>query len=88
MSSPLGIPGLQQPDEIGRGGFGTVYRADEPEFGRAVAVKIIQDRLRRRRDVRRAFVRECQAMGRLSGHPHIVDRAPRRHHRRSASRTS
>jgi serine/threonine protein kinase len=22
--------------------------------------------------VQRAFVRECQAMGRLSGHPHIV----------------
>ena len=45
MGSPLGIPGVQEPDEIGRGGFGTVYRAEEPEFGRSVAVKIIQDRL-------------------------------------------
>jgi protein kinase-like protein len=71
MGSPLGIPGVQEPDEIGRGGFGTVYRAEEPEFGRSVAVKIIQDRLDDD-DVRRAFARECQAMGRLSGHPHIV----------------
>ena len=71
MSSPLGIPGVQEPDEIGRGGFGTVYRAEEPEFGRAVAIKIIQDRLDDD-EVQRAFVRECQAMGRLSGHPHIV----------------
>jgi serine/threonine-protein kinase PknK len=71
MGSPLGIPGVQEPDEIGRGGFGTVYRAEEPEFGRSVAVKVIQDRLDDD-EVRRAFARECQAMGRLSGHPHIV----------------
>ncbi|HWM60073.1 MAG TPA: protein kinase [Pseudonocardia sp.] len=71
MSSPLGIPGLQQPEVIGRGGFGTVYRVTEPEFGRDVAVKVIQDRLEDE-DVRRAFVRECRAMGTLSGHPHIV----------------
>ena len=56
MSSPLGIPGLQQREVIGRGGFGTVYRVTEPEFGRDVAVKVIQDRLEDE-DVRRAFVR-------------------------------
>ena len=61
MSSPLGIPGLPQPEVIGGGGFGTVYRVTEPEFGRDVAVKVIQDRLEDE-DVRRAFVRECRAM--------------------------
>lgn len=71
MSSPLGIPGLQQPDEIGRGGHGIVYRAEEPEFGRTVAVKIFQDRIDDD-EVRRAFAHECQVLGRLSGHPNIV----------------
>lgn len=67
----LGTPGLVHAVEIGKGGFGTVYSADEPEFGRAVAVKVLRERLERP-DVRRAFDRECQAMGSLSGHPHIV----------------
>ncbi|OJY53053.1 serine/threonine-protein kinase [Pseudonocardia sp. 73-21] len=67
----LGVPGLTNAVEIGRGGFGTVYSADEPEFGRAVAVKVLRERLGGD-DVRRAFARECQAMGSLSGHPNIV----------------
>ncbi len=66
-----GIPGLVDTVEIGKGGFGTVYSAHEPEFGRVVAVKVLRGRLERA-DVRRAFARECQAMGSLSGHPHIV----------------
>lgn len=68
---PFGIAGLENPEVIGQGGFGTVYRVDEPEFGRQVAVKVIQQRLDDDA-MRRAFVRECQAMGSLSGHPHIV----------------
>ncbi len=67
----LGVPGLTSAVEIGRGGFGTVYSADEPEFGRAVAVKVLRERLGDD-DVRRAFARECLAMGSLSGHPNIV----------------
>ncbi len=67
----LGIPGLTDARLLGRGGFGTVYAATEPEFGRTVAVKILRERLDDEA-VRRAFTRECQAMGALSGHPHIV----------------
>ncbi|WP_433558767.1 serine/threonine-protein kinase [Pseudonocardia xinjiangensis] len=66
-----GIPGLARPEVVGQGGYGTVYAAEEPEFGRRVAVKVLHERLDGD-GVRRAFVRECQAMGALSGHPHIV----------------
>jgi serine/threonine-protein kinase PknK len=68
---PLEIPGLQNPEVIGQGGFGTVFKVEEPEFGRSVAVKVIEERLNGE-NVRKAFLRECQAMGKLSGHPHIV----------------
>lgn len=67
----LGIPGLTDARVLGRGGFGTVFAAREAEFGRDVAVKILRERLDDE-SVRRAFARECQAMGALSGHPHIV----------------
>ncbi|MBW0126868.1 serine/threonine-protein kinase [Pseudonocardia oceani] len=67
----LGIPGLTGARVLGRGGFGTVFAAREAEFGRDVAVKILRERLDDE-SVRRAFARECQAMGALSGHPHIV----------------
>jgi serine/threonine-protein kinase PknK len=67
----LGIPGLTGARVLGRGGFGTVYAVDEPEFGRTVAVKILRERLDGDA-LQRAFARECQAMGALSGHPHIV----------------
>ena len=67
----LGVPGCENATEIGRGGFGVVYRAWQPAFSRTVAVKILAaDRLD---DVaRQRFEREVRAMGRLSGHPHIV----------------
>jgi len=68
---PFGTPALENPEVIGQGGFGTVHRVAEPEFGRKVAVKVISEQLDGD-GVRRAFGRECQAMGSLSGHPHIV----------------
>ncbi|MGN6608712.1 MAG: protein kinase domain-containing protein [Jatrophihabitans sp.] len=57
--------------EVGRGGFGVVYRAHDQRFGRAVAVKIIRD-VGLGRDVVARFERECLALGSLSGHPNIV----------------
>ncbi len=67
----LGVPGLTGARLIGRGGFGAVYAATEPEFGRTVAVKVLRERLDDEA-LRRAFERECRAMGAVSGHPHIV----------------
>ncbi len=66
----LGIPGYDNAEEIGRGGFAVVYRAWQPRFERHVAIKVISavldDTLLRR------FEHECLAIGALSGHPNIV----------------
>lgn len=65
------IPGYRDITEIGRGSASVVYRAEQEQFGRTVAVKVlsvgvVEERLRRR------FERECAATGRLTGHPNIV----------------
>ncbi|MDV6248046.1 protein kinase domain-containing protein [Rhodococcus opacus] len=67
----LAADGFEGAIEIGRGGFGVVYRCLQPSLDRTVAIKVLtadldQDGLER-------FVREQQAMGRLSGHPNIVN---------------
>ena len=65
------IDGLTIVAEVGRGGFGTVYRAVDSRFGRDVAVKVIRDSGLGENLVAR-FERECRALGALSGHPNIV----------------
>ena len=67
----LGVPGCEHAVEIGRGGFGAVYRAWQPEFGRTVAVKVL-GQAGIEGEARRRLARELRAMGALSGHPHIV----------------
>ena len=57
----LGIPGLGPGTPVGRGGFGTVYRAEQPAFRRTVAVKVLDGTLDPQ--AQRRFERECQAMG-------------------------
>jgi serine/threonine protein kinase len=66
----VGIPGYEQPEPIGEGGYSVVYRAWQPAFQRFVAIKVISGR----RDARALdrFERECAAIGALSGHPNIV----------------
>jgi len=55
---------------IGRGGYGAVYRAEDPEHGRTVAIKVLSGVVDEKS--RRRFDRERQAMGRLGGHPNIM----------------
>ncbi len=58
-------------EQIGRGGMGVVYRAEQVSLGRQVAVKMIQ-RERLNSDVeRQRFLAEAQATARLD-HPGIV----------------
>lgn len=64
--------GLSDAVQVGRGGFGVVYRCLQPALDRVVAVKVLSvsdmDTESRER-----FLREEQAMGKLSGHPNIVE---------------
>ena len=62
--------GFENAAEIGRGGFGVVYRCDQPMLDRVVAVKVLIADLDLENLDR--FLREQHAMGRLSGHPNIV----------------
>ncbi|OBH00091.1 serine/threonine-protein kinase [Mycobacterium sp. E3247] len=67
VAAELDFAGVEQ---IGRGGFGVVYRCAQPELDRMVAVKVLTNDLDPENLDR--FLREQRAMGRLSGHPHIV----------------
>ncbi|MHA4854836.1 protein kinase domain-containing protein [Rhodococcus sp. MSC1_016] len=64
--------GFEDAREIGRGGFGVVYRCRQTALHRTVAIKVLftEDT---DQDHRARFLREQQAMGSLSGHPNIVD---------------
>ncbi|MFP5317897.1 MAG: serine/threonine-protein kinase [Acidimicrobiia bacterium] len=67
----LGLEGLEDVEEIGRGGFGVVYRARQPALNRMVAVKVLGTALDEAD--RERVAREAWAMGTLSGHPNIVN---------------
>src|SRR5882724_3286506 len=71
IAAELAAAGLANAREIGRGGFGAVYRCQQTSLERIVAVKVLtadldSDNLER-------FLREQRAMGKLSGHPNIVN---------------
>ncbi|NGP07772.1 protein kinase [Rhodococcus sp. 14C212] len=63
--------GFDDVQEIGRGGFGVVYRCTQADLDRTVAVKVLTVDLDEENRAR--FFREQRAMGRLTGHPHIVN---------------
>ncbi|MBN9101942.1 MAG: protein kinase [Pseudonocardia sp.] len=63
--------GFSNATEVGRGGFGVVFRCNQEALNRTVAVKLLHtdlDTVSRER-----FFREGRAMGGLSGHPNVVD---------------
>ena len=70
IAAELRDAGFDDVEEVGRGGFGLVYRCQQPELDRKVAVKVLSADLDA--DNLDRFLREQRAMGRLSGHPHIV----------------
>ncbi|MDT5225420.1 MAG: serine/threonine-protein kinase PknK [Mycobacterium sp.] len=70
IAAELGQADFDDVDEVGHGGFGVVYRCAQPMLDRAVAVKVLTTDLDS--DNRARFLREQRVMGRLSGHPHIV----------------
>ncbi len=57
--------------ELGHGGLGIVYLAEDPRLGRKVAIKIPRFDAIADQGLRRRFLREAEAAARLS-HPHLV----------------
>ncbi|MFD9660950.1 protein kinase [Rhodococcus sp. NPDC059968] len=70
-AAELGGAGFADVQEIGRGGFGVVYRCTQADLDRTVAVKVLTVELDEENRAR--FFREQRAMGRLTGHPNIVN---------------
>ncbi|WP_430334120.1 protein kinase domain-containing protein [Rhodococcus sp. ACT016] len=71
IAAELAAEGFEDACEVGRGGYGVVYRCTEAALERTVAVKVSTagfDETSRAR-----FVREQRALGRLSGHPNVVE---------------
>ncbi len=65
------VPGYESFDLVGRGAFGSVWRARQAAQDRFVAIKIfdagvVDDAARHR------FRLEAATTGRLTGHPHII----------------
>lgn len=65
------VPGVTSLQALAVGGNSTVYRAWQPELDRWVAVKVLGVTLSDAR-ARDRFLRECSAVGRLTGHPAMV----------------
>ena len=71
MQAQLGLTGYSDAEEIGRGGFGVVYRARQVSLGRLVAIKVLPPGTMGEQ-TRKRFERECRAMAALADHPNIV----------------
>jgi eukaryotic-like serine/threonine-protein kinase len=56
---------------LGMGGAGVVYAAHDPELDRTIALKILHSELADHPDSRARFVREAQALARVS-HPNVI----------------
>src|SRR5687767_3770092 len=67
----LEIPGIEDPEPIGRRGFGTVYRGRQRAVGREVGVKGLAGSAVAASS-RRRFGRGAMAMGARSGQPNVV----------------
>lgn len=65
------IKGYEIEEQIGKGGFGEVYRAFQPEIEREVAIKAILPSHANQPEFIRRFQIEAQLVARLE-HPHIV----------------
>ncbi|MDI9919001.1 protein kinase [Rhodococcus sp. IEGM 1379] len=70
LVAELSAAGFHDAAEIGRGGFGVVYRCTQSGLDRVVAVKVLT--AGPDEESRARFVREQRAMGRLTGHPNIA----------------
>ncbi|MBO0679152.1 protein kinase [Mycolicibacterium sp. S2-37] len=71
IATELAAAGFEDAREVGRGASGVVYRCFQTSLGRTVAIKVLASDIDP--DNRERFLREGFAMGKLSGHPNIVN---------------
>ncbi len=65
------VAGYRIIDELGRGGMGTVYSAEQMALSRQVALKILAPRFVEDEDFVARFMREARSLGRIN-HPNVV----------------
>lgn len=65
------VGGYRILERIGRGGMGTVYKANQTSLNRTVALKILSPKIAKDPSFVKKFHKEAQAAGRLN-HPNIV----------------
>src|SRR5215212_8498032 len=65
------LRGYELGEQVGAGGFGAVYRANQPSVGREVAIKVILPEYANHPEFIRRFESEAHLVARLE-HPHIV----------------
>jgi eukaryotic-like serine/threonine-protein kinase len=72
VKSSILPPRYREPELIGRGGMGDIYRATDAVLGRVVAIKILAERYAEDKSIRERFTREALSAARLSGEPNTV----------------
>jgi eukaryotic-like serine/threonine-protein kinase len=65
-------PRYRRPERIARGGMGEIFRAEDAELDRTVAIKVLADRYADDPATRERFTREALAAARLSHAPSTV----------------
>ena len=65
-------PRYRQPELIARGGMGEIYRAEDADLQRTVAIKVLAEHLAGDVGIRGRFTREALAAARLSNAPSTV----------------
>ena len=65
-------PRYLNPERIARGGMGEIFRAEDADLARIVAIKVLADRYANDEAIRARFTREALAAARLSNAPSTV----------------